>query len=366
MTIRYSLFFFFFLLAGQGYGQETVFPGDADNNGRVDHYDVLPTGYAYGQLGPTRPTPSHSEPQNIIVPWQGSFPNGLNYIHADADGNGHVDFLDFGILALNQGLGHGDVTPLAFPLGQAGLDPQLVLNSGDEITPAGGGTAFSFPIAVAGTNPDDRINGLAFNLEYDPELVVDLHLDFSDLWINAGGASFQFQRQEPGLIRVAVSRYGPDPVEGDGLLGTLNMVIIEDLVGLLQTAPDTSVTVIRVSDVQAVDGTYTLLPFVRDSLRILGPAHVDHIAATATSPGNALEARVFPNPCEDWIHLRSREPFERLELIDAAGHRRILYRGRPIQAMDILLPPGAAGFYALSITGGEGRSVLPLLRLPPP
>ena len=95
------------------FAQSTVFPGDANANGKVDEYDVPLIGYAMGATGPARiQNEDASMAQAIPQFWGASFPIGLNFIHADVDGNGAVNLFDFFIWDENFGIIHDIVTPV--------------------------------------------------------------------------------------------------------------------------------------------------------------------------------------------------------------------------------------------------------------
>ena len=71
-----------------------VWPGDANNNGAVNEVDVLYWGAAFGRTGPPR------SPIDVLFvgypfnPWNITFWNGVDYAHADCNGDGEVNDLD--------------------------------------------------------------------------------------------------------------------------------------------------------------------------------------------------------------------------------------------------------------------------------
>lgn len=338
--------------------QEFVLPGDTNNNGLVDHYDILPTGYAFGSLGPIRPTGSLTEPQEIFEHWSEEFPNGLNFIYADSDGNGMVNILDFVVIAQNQGLST-EPTALSFPEGIWGVDPGFRLNEGNSIDPTDGITNLELPITLESFSEEDEINGIAFTLEYNPDFVEQITFDFSMEWINEGGNAFQFKREEPGMIRVATTRFGHDPVIGGGNIGTVNMIIIKDLVGLLEIEPDTNWTFLNIRDIQAFDGDYRPVPIAKDSL-----SFVFEVSATASQTQDLqdnLGTQVFPNPTTGALHIQSDYSFESIELIQLQGRSEQLYAGLPQKEFWINLEDRAAGQYFLRIIGSYGISLMPLI-----
>jgi hypothetical protein len=78
-----------------------VFPGDTDNDGKVDAFDILPLGVWFGQAGPAR--------ASAATAWQaqeaGQWPSAAA-THADANGDGVVDERDLFPVGLNWGQLH--------------------------------------------------------------------------------------------------------------------------------------------------------------------------------------------------------------------------------------------------------------------
>jgi PKD repeat protein len=88
-----------------------VYPGDCNNDGRVNEMDVLPLGVFYGMTGPRRDSLGEETgwgPKQAIE-W-----NDKRSTYADANGNGIVDVADLLIIALNWGGSHSQAAPI-FP-----------------------------------------------------------------------------------------------------------------------------------------------------------------------------------------------------------------------------------------------------------
>ena len=68
------------------FGQDEVYPGDANANGIVDQYDIPYIGYAVGETGPARILTEDSQAQTVAQFWAEDFPSGPKFIHADGDG----------------------------------------------------------------------------------------------------------------------------------------------------------------------------------------------------------------------------------------------------------------------------------------
>jgi len=71
-----------------------VYPGDADDNGRVDERDVLPLGRFWELSGPARPRRTDGWNRELSEAW---VPRGAT--HADCDGNGVIDSIDICTIA---------------------------------------------------------------------------------------------------------------------------------------------------------------------------------------------------------------------------------------------------------------------------
>lgn len=102
-TLSFLLLVFTLLspvLSGQ---DQLVWPGDVDDNGRVDGADMLAWAYAFGNKGEPRPeTSSTWSAQAITSPWEVNFPDGRNQVYADVDGDGRVLARDIAPLLANQ------------------------------------------------------------------------------------------------------------------------------------------------------------------------------------------------------------------------------------------------------------------------
>ena len=90
-----------------------VYPGDCNNDGRVNEMDVLPLGVFYGMTGPRRDSLGEETgwgPKQAIE-W-----SDKRSTYADADGNGIVDAADLLVIALNWGGAQPQASPI-FPDG---------------------------------------------------------------------------------------------------------------------------------------------------------------------------------------------------------------------------------------------------------
>lgn len=342
--------------------QNFVFPGDANANGIVDQYDLLSIGYVYGGMGPARLQDGATEPQGIPLFWEDEFPNGTNFIHADTDGNGLVNLLDFIALHNNFNTVLENNTPLNFPTASLDQAPTISWNNGQDVY-ATGGNNLNIPIHLP-LNDEQAVNGLAFDLRYDPT-----HFQTTPAFSNAsnwlaqdGQSMFIAKHTNPGTIKIATSRLANDYINGGGDVGTLDLVIIIDMVDLLEAPDDTLKSKVYLENIMMVDENFNTVAVASDSLMI--KCHLDnHISATKEQRPNALMASVFPNPSREDLNIRSHLPFTSIKLVDALGRSVLLYQGAQQYSWHTDAINFAPALYSLIISGTDGRSVLKYLQL---
>ncbi|MEM7573247.1 MAG: hypothetical protein AAF433_10115 [Bacteroidota bacterium] len=354
MTTRIYLSIVSVLLSSTLWSQQ-VLPGDANDNGRVDQYDVLAIGYAYGHVGPTRAPGSSSQPQDILAFWPYAYPNGTNFIHADSDGNGRIELIDFAYLALNQGLEENEVEELEFS-NFLGEGPELEFNNGNAIAPENMMGSLQIPIRVVSSADDLVINGLAFEIEVDPTYVVSATFNFSSEWINDGNMAFPYVSYEDNKIKVAISRLGINPVEGEGLLGVLNLIVVEDLIGILPAGGGPEIPFVGANNILAVDGEFQS---TNVSSTGLGFWPLTSITSNPEpNSNNQLLATLSPNPVQDQLRVQSESSFTQVELIDLQGRQQLLYSGPPLNNWEGRLNQAPRAIYLLRLSGPEGQSLL--------
>jgi PKD repeat protein len=83
--------------------QATLWPGDANDNGRVNGIDLLMWSYGFNTEGRVRPGASINwVAQPMGTAWNDTFPDGTNLAYADFDGNALIAMQDFKFFLLNR------------------------------------------------------------------------------------------------------------------------------------------------------------------------------------------------------------------------------------------------------------------------
>ncbi len=255
------------LTAQNNIDAQTIWPGDVNNNGKVTAVDLLYLGVAYGNYGPDRVNASSNWMPQDIAPWPIEFSNGLNYAFADADGDGFIGDNDLGGgIQKNYGLTHGNFTGDGYQNGVPGIHPELTLTpSTNQAAP---GTIVEVDVSLgSATNPVPDFYGIAFQLSYDPNLVVNPNgIDFAlspDSWVDpTGGLESKkiVQDAEDGLLEVAFTKINHNVISGGfGDIGTFSIII--ENVGSFITVDTIIINVDSVKLISGVDlETYPVAP----------------------------------------------------------------------------------------------------------
>ena len=322
-------------------GTEEVWPGDINTDNIANHFDLLPLGIAQGVEGPIRENET-TEWQGIpAAPWNLSFPNGLNYKHADTDGNGFIDSLDKAAILDNFLLTHGEVTPFE-PIEATPNNPTLFIETPNEGWPTG--QAFSLPIVLGSpTLPVEGLHGIAFSIRFDPQSIdpSSIALDFSNSWLGDDGhdlLTLDRTAEDEGVIYVALSRVGPQELFGNGPVASL-IGIIDDIAGR-------QVTTLSVEAPLAVTATLDTIPIFTQSSDLI-------IQRFQEVPKlDLLKSLVLsPNPTNDEVRIWNKfgVPVDQVDVMDSAGNLLTTVKEG---ASRISLKSQPAGVYMLRIRMG--------------
>ncbi len=309
---------------------EEVWPGDANHDNIAHHIDLLNVGLAFGAQGPARATDSDNWMSFQADNWAGAFANGLNYKHADCNGDGIVDELDRNTIIQNYGLTHGPVGPFD-SLPGTDTDPPIYVDFPAQLPD---GASFTVPI-IAGSadEPVEDVYGIAFTVEFDPGVIDPsaIQVVYPVSWFGEPGVntlSVDRTYAAEGQIEIAITRTDQNNVSGYGQVAYI-IGIIDDIAGLVKSE-------VSVGKIRAIRKDETPVPLSRPS--------TSFTIAMKEEPPAEDDARgifsLFPNPTGGWVTVSSRHGFEPEELrlmtmsgqvIDAPqeGNRRVSLEGLP-------------------------------------
>lgn len=337
-----------------------LYPGDANNDGRVNNIDILYIGYAYGSYGPIRPS-ANVDFSAAAVPlfWTQLFPDSTNFAHADTDGSGRIDFADFLTVYSNYGGKRVNPQPPLFRVGSPGFDPQLRLGAIPNNRLLGEGDSLSIPIYLEAPNGNtlENINGLAFSLELDPRFFKDVFIEFDPSWLKPDSNLFQFQIPTSNRIEVALTRFGTRPVSGRGQIGRLRAVIEDDLIGLL--VRDSVSTLIEAKFIKLVDGAFRDLAVAGSQSSIM-IYDEDSLVDSDEVPLQS-QIQVFPNPSSGILQIQSSPAMQRVEIYNELGQRLAFWQLQNAYLLGITLPNLPRGLILLRIYTEQGILVKKIL-----
>lgn len=201
-------------------GTGCVWPGDFDNNGIVDAYDLIPLGIAFGETGDERPNASLEwEPQPAPA-WSGSLSDGTNYNHIDGDGNGVINLNDPAAIDANYGKVHALINANSYPeSSDFSIIPEVFIQTDNE-----DGQIVSVNLQLE--NPNNK-PVYSFVGSYDYSAMGNsASMDFSNSLLGVENTDFvAVQRDFGGRIEFAITLTDGNSSINIGDIGTL---VVED------------------------------------------------------------------------------------------------------------------------------------------
>lgn len=293
-------------------GEELVYPGDADNNGSANAWDVLQIGLTYGASGPDRTNPTTDWVGQDVMDWSVPvFSNGVNYKHADSDGNGQIDEADLNSILLNYNETHSDLTTFD-PVTNGVNTYQVYLEMPDTFMV---GETVSIPVIMEGASQiADNLYGVAFGLQGDDTFFEagSFALNTSDTWIGEVSNTLALGKElyDENRVEVGVSKRSNSSIIGKDTLGILEFVMGEDIIVSLAE----SVITIEFQDLVAItnDGTQIALSSQ--------PQFINLGNTTSTNTFEQSNLTIYPNPTNDQLWIKGDgEVIKNIEMRNMIG-----------------------------------------------
>lgn len=320
----------------------TVLPGDTNDDGQVDHRDLINIGLINGATGPARTNASTVfAPQDASI-WSLTLNNGINYARVDASGNGLIDATDAAVVVGNYGRALG--TFATAPDRGAAIGPALSLTFDDEILEA---SPTTIKVMLGDGNDPDAVGyALAFTLVFDPAIVdaSTLSVNFSDAFLGDDLYTVGRIRQAaPGRLEIALTRKDQRNTTTPG--GEVCAITF---------------TLLNPNNAAAYPLNISLVPnaFVRADQTtadvVGGDARLTITGTTAvTTPSWGAALRLYPNPTTDGpLNISGDLPaFDAVRLFDQYGRLLRSFLGN-VRQLDLSGLP--ASNYLLQVEiGGE-------------
>ena len=350
---------------------EFMRPGDVNNDELVDGLDILfwaiasegtPTGPERTFDGTAFEFPIPVRPGDL---WEQTFANGLNFLFADCDGNGVIDSMDLEVINMNFGMTAPGVSIKEEETNEE-IDPQIKLNSLEDVFIIDTDVEVDFDLSNGQVNRIDGFIGASFLFKYNPidprsqRMGVFRFEVLDNAWFAAGeGDDVNFRwrdDREKGEIEFFIWRKDgqpiPSPPDGGGNLGTLTIVIAEDLLGSLQAK-------LEIESIKLLDKVLEPVPAAGDILiRDIGP---NRVVDRQTS---ARYVEAFPVPADEELTVRMKDPqldMNFLEVYDLQGR---LWKRVEVNANKAVLDAASlpSGMFMLKIFTDYGIFVRPANR----
>ncbi|MEM9822238.1 MAG: T9SS type A sorting domain-containing protein, partial [Bacteroidota bacterium] len=331
---------------------DCVWLGDANNDGIANYQDLLAVGLAYGSEGPERfgPLAWHPTTGND---WDNSFLNGVNFKHADCNGNGAVEQSDFfEITQLFYNSKRSDYeAECTYPEGNQLLLFDLFSNGGVDTIEAGEAHLIYRVFA----NYGGQLHGLAFELEYDTAYFeyMDVFGLRDNIWIDPNEENaLQYARntldhpEEAPTFKFANSRIDGQDAGLDGLIVSIRLKAKENL----PAPPATNQTTLRFKNVRAQLSDGSQIPFGGQDKPL-----VFDLSTTSSTPNLALiPIDLYPNPVKDQLFI-NWNGFEgsNVELLNIEG--RLIQQFNTFDPVNtrLDLPQLPSGMYFLKVYGED-------------
>ena len=374
MRLEKLFFTLIFILSCWNFSHaQVVWPGDVDNNGRVDNLDLLYIGIAQDAVGTPRLTVDSVWMAHPFTPWGITFPdNNLDYAYADCNGDGVVDEADFEVALFNFYRIHSPINPPVFVSGTTGTDPKLFFQPISGTTIFEGDEVF-VPIHLGtATQPVTDFYGISFTIKFDPLVFQPFNVFFSpidftgatgtfDTWITtsgefyAGGQNFQLN-PDPFSIDVTIVKTDGVPItEGDGMIGGFFGIIEENVVALISPGNPSANSVLEIQDIRYINQNLEDTPIVNDTTELL----IFEFDTTLLSNELELlssEINLYPNPAKDRIFIQVPDILvEQLMIVDQAG--KVIYRKDNFiqeETIEISTSNIPSGFYFVKLLTDQG------------
>lgn len=329
------------------YGNDCVWAGDADNNGKVSVQDLLAIGYNYGSSGSPRSTLGTDWCANHADDWAFDQHYGsANIKFADADGDGLISAADVKAISANYASYHNMASRevLAEKEDVLTLTPSQTSVKKDEV--------IYVDISLGSLeHPVIDRQGIAFSFQIPTEYFKKDEIYFypNTDWFGTNSPVLTMSKVTEGLVEVAMVRTSSLGAFGKGLLGTVQITGQIDVDGL-RPAGDEVLIDFNFSEAIVTDGSGR-----KFQIQTAGAPLTYQLASAETDPQPNPEVTIFPNPSEYQLsfHARNNDELVAVRIYSVTG--ALAYGKTDIGAKDFTLEHDfAEGLYLAAVQTQKG------------
>lgn len=341
---------------------DCVWAGDTNFDGIVNMHDLLPIGWAMGEIGKPRPNATMDFWYGQYADdWSDLFANAgaqqaPNLKHIDANGDSIVTAAD--TLAISEFYGRTHtMVPRELPFSEYDiyLDGPLFANPGDLVELK---VVLGSPSA-----PAADVHGFVFPFNYDPNVFVpeSVRMIYAPgNWLAYDSPVLSMEHNDmSGRFESGFTRTSGVPASGFGDLGSLNLVIVEDVAGFRPGIDAPDHTTVRMGDQLASlmngDGQMSSVYVHPFELNIV-PVQEEDLTPEEVAVVLADKLKVFPNPVQDVlvVHLNGGREFGQLRLSDMHGRVVMQQGGLATNHLQLNVGHLPNGVYTLTVVTPEG------------
>ncbi|MEO0582488.1 MAG: T9SS type A sorting domain-containing protein [Bacteroidota bacterium] len=328
---------------------DSVWPGDANDDGIANNFDILTLGQTAGATGPLRPNASLNWIAQAAPDWTQSLPSGVNYHHSDTDGNGIINFDDTLAVFQNYGLMHNR------PSQSASSGPNIFTSFLNDSVQVGDTLAFDINLGED-TLPINNFYGVAFSMNFDTSLVdlTSLRVSYDSSWIGERGndlITFSKNLVNATQTDFAFTRNDLNPVSGFGVIAHATIIMVDDLTA---KTPLSEVLTLEISNILRVDSEGNPQPLGTRAAQVV--VFEPEVSTGIQLPAD-LAIRIYPNPASDVLHIDfDKYQAYAWELRDIQGRLLLQEAGMAMQTHIADLPT-ISGLYLLRVRTEEGEVV---------
>ncbi len=289
-----------------------VWPGDADQDGRVDMTDLLTLGNRLGDSGPVR---DYNDPETWFgqhaEPWTAGSGDGDELQFIDANGDGTLTALDVDQISDYYYQTHDVVVrdvqqklPYQFTI----IPVQYSLDSGDVVI---------LDVAIGNAaHPVLDLKGVKFSINIPPYMMDSSSVEVQfhqDSWLADGAPHISLGKVPwDGRIDAGFARAAGDGAPGFGVIATIVFIIEDDLEGFKANNGIIQIPVTLHAGI-VMDDDGTLFEVEGDEFILA----YDLYAANS----NKYQLIVYPNPATDLvdIHINGKTAIESISVLDPQG-----------------------------------------------
>ena len=326
---------------------DCVYPGDANQDGRVDVKDLYIIGKSIGLYGTPRTDRNTAFYPRPAQDWAW-YENGINLKHADTDGDGVITANDTVLIAQH----YGKYTRLVPSMPTVNADLQLTLRP--NATSFNTGDLIEIALSVGAENsPAFDLKGIDFTASYNAGRVQNLHVDYSnDNFLTHNNAFLEMSRTVgKGSFEAGVVRTRDKKTQGFGTIGVLRGIVIEDNIWGFND-PDPSVQ-IQIKDIVVTDNNGNRYNIAPQTLT------VPITKTTDNEPITDADLKMYPNPAYETVnfYLKGDNMIQSLAIRDLMG--RVLFVQKNVAAKDIAvdITDFSKGIYIVEIQSEKGNFV---------